>query len=244
MESAIMIGWIGFTSCLFGVVFGGIIARFVHSMTSKSVPIIFSLCAGMIFGLLFLDVIPHSVRVGGIMTNLIGSLGAFIFYQYLHKTSQRIVIITNYPQNDIYLHTSFMLAISIALHNFPVGLALGAHLHTELSTPLVKTLILHNIPEGVAIAVPLFMAGLRFLSVFILATIISIPVGLGAFIGSLTELSTSIFAGILTGFAVGIILLVTVHEILGKALKKGNIALSLLSLSVGIVLIYFYHRVI
>lgn len=68
------------------------------------------------------------------------------------------------------LFTGILTAISIAIHNFPEGLAVYAASSkgVELGVPLTIAVALHNIPEGFAVALHVFHAThRRFFSFFL-----------------------------------------------------------------------------
>src|SRR5690606_30416891 len=84
------------------------------------------------------------------------------------------------------MKSSFILAISIAVHNFPEGLALGSSFLTmsDLAPMLSIAMLLHNIPEGLALAIPLKINKVTPNKLMLYTMLIGIPTGIGAFIGA------------------------------------------------------------
>lgn len=61
------------------------------------------------------------------------------------------------------LRTGIIMAIAIALHNFPEGLAIGAAGSAETAggIAVALTIALHNVPEGMSVAAPLAGGGVK-----------------------------------------------------------------------------------
>ncbi|MDR0364752.1 MAG: zinc transporter ZupT [Bacteroidales bacterium] len=66
----------------------------------------------------------------------------------------------NVPQNKKLLRTSLLMAIVIAIHNFPEGIVTFATAADNLSlgVPVAIAIAIHNIPEGVSVSVPIYYA--------------------------------------------------------------------------------------
>ena len=112
---------------------------------------IYSLCAGLIIGLLFFEMIPESIELGGWVILLGGIAIGLVLFQSIHLLIDKITIITNSHQKDIFVRSGVLLTTSIAIHNFPVGIALGSTIGTSMGNFMLTTLFLHNIPEGIII---------------------------------------------------------------------------------------------
>ncbi|EQB95268.1 hypothetical protein GA8_12535, partial [Geobacillus sp. A8] len=116
-------------------------------------------CSGMIFGLVTMEILPESIEIGGWFIAIVGLIFGYFIYKHLEKVSHHVIIITNDAKKDLFVHSGLFLTFSIALHNFPTGIALGANTHDSLTKPMMTAIMLHNIPEGIAVFTPLLMAG-------------------------------------------------------------------------------------
>ena len=58
------------------------------------------------------------------------------------------------------MNTGIYVALAIAIHNFPEGIAtFTAALHdTSLGIAIAVAIAIHNIPEGIAVSVPIYYA--------------------------------------------------------------------------------------
>ncbi|MBO8172024.1 MAG: ZIP family metal transporter [Bacillaceae bacterium] len=97
-----------------------------------------------------LEQAPGKIVLGGILAGIgfITIAGRFIFF-----FSETLT--------DVH-RLGWMIAIAMAFHNFPEGMAIGAgfHAHEKLGAIIALSIALHNVPEGVALAAP-FLAGRR-----------------------------------------------------------------------------------
>ena len=67
--------------------------------------------------------------------------------------------VENNSKHDPLMRMGILAAISIAIHNFPEGLATftAALKDPSLGVAIAIAVAIHNIPEGIAVAVPIFM---------------------------------------------------------------------------------------
>ena len=79
---------------------------------------IYSLCAGIF---IIFEMIPESIELGGWVILLGGIAIGLVLFQSIHLLMDKITIITNSHQKDIFVRSGVLLIISIAIHNFPVG---------------------------------------------------------------------------------------------------------------------------
>lgn len=128
------------------------------------------------------------------------------------------------PKTDEEFTEPSLIAIGIALHNFPEGVALGssyAYL-PELGLTVAVAMTIHNIPEGMAIAIPACLSGCSKKSAFRLALFSGLAEPAGALVSILL---LDIFSGFVPfglAFAAGIMVFITLDEILPAASQNGH----------------------
>jgi zinc transporter ZupT len=154
------------------------------------------------------------------------------------------------------VYLAFLIALSIGLHNFGEGLAVGAAFalgEAALGTFLVVGFILHNITEGIGIAAPLVpnrrgaeepaRAAPSLLTFAGLALLAGFPAVLGAWIGgfSFSPLLGTIFLGIGLGAIWQVIVEVT--ALLRRYAERDQTPwvswLNLAGFLIGLALMYF-----
>lgn len=237
------LGIIGFIATTIGISIGGLLALFLKKY-QKSIAKIYAICAGMILGLVYLEIAPESIKLGGWILFITGFLtGVFLFF-IIHKAFHMIVRIPDTQNRAPYIRTGLFLMFSISLHNFPLGIAFGSTQQIGLSNSLLHSIILHNIPEGIAMFTPLLLAKLKFHTFLLFSSIVSLPVGIGAILGSYIGLDYPYLWAFIISFAIGIIIMVTIKEIYFEALKQSSVAYSLLMVGFGAIIIWAYLRII
>lgn len=126
-------------------------------------------------------------------------------------------------------------ALAIAIHNFPEGLAtfLAALHDPTLGVAIAVAIALHNIPEGISVSVPIFYAtgNRRKAFVYSLVSGLAEPVGaviaylfLRFLVGTENGLMMSQIMGILFGGVAGIMVYISLDELLptSRAYGKGH----------------------
>jgi ZIP family zinc transporter len=123
--------------------------------------------------------------------------------------------------------TGTLIALGIAIHNFPEGLAVfsGAVTGDRAFGILVAIAIaLHNIPEGISVSVPISQATGNRRRAFMYSFIAGLAEPVGAVIGYaiLFPFLTSTFVYSLLAFSAGIMVYISLDEILPTAQQYGK----------------------
>lgn len=140
------------------------------------------------------------------------------------------------------LHTAgLVLAAAVALHNVPVGMAIGATFagaaHGGSGGILAALIIgLHNIPEGMSIAAPLLAGGSKPLGAVGIAALSGLPTILGALAGYGAGAMNPLLLAISLSFAAGAMLYVVFGELLPEAEHLWQNRLSGLATMLGLLL--------
>lgn len=141
-------------------------------------------------------------------------------------------------------------ALAIGVHNFPEGLAtfLAALENPGVGAAIAVAIALHNIPEGISVSVPIFYAtGNRKKAFFFsLASGLAEPVGAGIaylgliiFMGSENPTVPGELMGILFGGVAGIMVYISLDELLPTSRAYGKGHDSLFGLVAGMALMAF-----
>lgn len=133
-----------------------------------------------------------------------------------------------------------MSAIAIAFHNFPEGIAtfVSGMQSLELGIPIAIAVAIHNIPEGISVAVPVYYATGDKRKAFRFSFLSGLAEPLGAviiyFIFRLMHIqSMDLFFGFILCFVAGIMVFISVDELLPGAEKYGEHHLSIYGLIAG-----------
>ncbi|PLX84100.1 MAG: zinc transporter ZupT [Desulfuromonas sp.] len=128
-------------------------------------------------------------------------------------------------------------ALAIAIHNFPEGLATFA---AALSDPTVGISIalaiaIHNIPEGISVSVPIYYATGSKRKAFYYSFLSGLSEPVGALIGYalLYNFFNDTVMGVLFAVVAGIMVFISLDELLPSAQKYGEHHLSIYGLVMG-----------
>jgi len=137
--------------------------------------------------------------------------------------------------------TGLLTALTIGIHNFPEGIAIfGTALsNMRLSVIIALAVAIHNIPEGVSVSVPIFYAtgnrGKAFIYSFLSG--LAEPLGgIAAFLILMPFLSEERLACLLA-FVSGIMVYISVDELLPMAHRYGHNHTVILGIIVGMFVI-------
>lgn len=138
------------------------------------------------------------------------------------------------------LRTGVFTALAIAIHNFPEGLAtfMTALKDPTLALPIVGAIALHNIPEGISVSVPLYYATGSRKKAFIYSLLSGFSEPLGALVGYLILLPimTPVVQGMVFAATAGIMVFISVDELLPSAREYGEHHLSIYGFVAGMLL--------
>ncbi|MEZ0575968.1 zinc transporter ZupT [Halodesulfovibrio aestuarii] len=135
------------------------------------------------------------------------------------------------------LRMGVFTALAIGIHNFPEGLATftAALSDPNLGFAIAVAIAIHNIPEGIAVSVPIYYATESRGKAFTLSFLSGLAEPVGAIIGYLLLmpfLSPTVF-GIVFASVAGIMVFISLDELLPTAQAYGEHHLSIYGLVAG-----------
>lgn len=141
--------------------------------------------------------------------------------------------------NRNLLRTGVFTAIAIGIHNFPEGMAsfTSAVMNPSLGIAIAIAIAIHNIPEGIAVSIPAYCATGSKRKAFGLSLVSGLAEPIGALVGYLILLpflSDTVF-GVLFGIVSGIMVYISLDELLPTAEKYGEHHLSIFGLITGMI---------
>lgn len=141
------------------------------------------------------------------------------------------------PRREALMRTGVFTALAIAVHNFPEGMAsfISALQEPGVAIPIVAAIAIHNIPEGIAVSVPIYQATGSRRRAFLLSFCSGLAEPLGALLGWLVlrpVLTDTVFGVLYAGVA-GIMVFISLDELLPAARAYGQHHLSIYGLISG-----------
>lgn len=129
--------------------------------------------------------------------------------------------------SKVLYRTGILIAIGIAIHNFPEGLAVfssGITGDKTFGIMVAIAIALHNIPEGISVAVPILESTGSRKKAFLYSFVSGLAEPLGALVGYaiLMPFLTTTFIYTLVAFAAGVMVFISIDELLPTAHMYGN----------------------
>jgi ZIP family zinc transporter len=133
--------------------------------------------------------------------------------------------------------TGILVAVSIAIHNFPEGIATftSALESLDIAIPITVAIAIHNIPEGIAVAVPIYHATGSRKKAFWYSFLSGLAEPLGALLAFLFLMPfwSSTLNGLILAAVSGIMVFISLDELLPSAEKYGKHHLSITGVVAG-----------
>ncbi|MBS0010806.1 MAG: zinc transporter ZupT [Bacteroidales bacterium] len=147
------------------------------------------------------------------------------------------------PDKTRLMRMGMITALAIGIHNFPEGLAtfIAALDDPELGLAIAIAIAIHNIPEGIAISVPVYYATGSRRKAFTLSFLSGLAEPIGALIGFLILMpfmSGQLF-GMLFASVAGIMVFISLDELLPAAREYGEHHLAIYGLLAGMAIMAF-----
>ena len=212
---------------------GWIVLRFKH-LATRTLALFLGLAAGVMVTVVITELMPASIRSGGRSLFLTGAASGWLFMWVV-----RMVLVRLMKQrapagaNHTFLQMGWFIAIAIALHDIPEGLAIGAGNAVEegLGLLIALAIALHNIPEGMSIAAPLRLGGVKRSTILVITAATGLVTPIGTAVSLWLFSVSSLFVALSLAFASGAMTFVVANDIFPEALQQ-----SLLYTAVGMAL--------
>lgn len=128
-------------------------------------------------------------------------------------------------------------ALAVGIHNFPEGLAtfISALQEPSIAVPITVAIAIHNIPEGIAVSVPVYYATGSKKKAFLYSFLSGLSEPVGALVGYLILMPfiNDLVFGIIFAIVAGIMVFISLDELLPSAREYGEEHLSIYGLISG-----------
>lgn len=141
------------------------------------------------------------------------------------------------PHKHKLMRMGVFTALAVGIHNFPEGLAtfVSALQDPSVAIPIVAAIAIHNVPEGIAVSVPIYQATGSRKKAFFYSFISGLAEPIGALIGwlILMPIMSDVVFGIIFAGVAGIMVFISVDELLPAAREYGEHHISIYGLIAG-----------
>jgi ZIP family zinc transporter len=237
---------------------GSVIAFFSKTTNTKFLSASLGFSAGVMIYVSMIEIFPEAQtslsafrgeKVGTLITFvsfisgmlLIGLIDKFIPEDKnpheVHELPSKEVDNSQKSEKTKLMRTGLFTALAIGIHNFPEGLAafVSALHEPSVAIPIVVAIAIHNIPEGIAVSVPIYYATGDRKKAFLLSFASGLSEPVGAVIGYLILLPfmNEMIYGILFALVAGIMVFISLDELLPSARAYGEHHLSIYGMIAG-----------
>ncbi len=230
---------------------GSFIAFFSKKENKTFLSVSLGFSAGVMIYVSMVEIFPKAQE--SLSTDLGDKMGSWITVISFFAGMLLIALIDKLVPNDVNPHEivteenkksnlmrmGIFTAIAIAIHNFPEGLATFVSVLQDpyLAIPIVVAIALHNIPEGIAVSVPIYHATGSKKKAFVYSFLSGLTEPIGALIGwlILMPIMTDTVFGIIFASVAGIMVFISLDELLPCAKEYGKHHLSIYGLVAGMV---------
>ncbi len=237
--------------------FGSALAFLAKRTNTKLLSVALGFSAGVMIYVSFVEIFPKAKeslvaelgRAGGYWTTALAFFAGIVFIAVIdrlvpsfenpheiHRTEEMDMPELADKFNKLY-RMGLFTALAIAIHNFPEGLAtfVSAIKDTKLGVAIALAIAIHNIPEGVAVSIPIFYATGSRNKAFFYSFLSGLAEPVGAVIGYaiLSSFFNDIVFGVLFAAVAGIMVFISLDELLPTAREYGRPHLSAYGLVAG-----------
>lgn len=236
---------------------GSAIALLARRTNTKFLCISLGFSAGVMLYVSFMEMLPqslkelqaqHGIKTGTLfmLLGLFAGMGLIAIIDLLIPKSNNpheVHGVEEMGQKIKLRRVGLMVALSIAIHNFPEGLATFASAlgSMEVAIPITIAIAIHNIPEGIAVAVPIYHATGDRGKAFWYSFLSGLSEPFGALIGYLFLMPfwSPTINGLVLASVAGIMIFISLDELLPTAEKYGEHHLSVWGIVAGMAVMAF-----
>jgi ZIP family zinc transporter len=231
---------------------GSLIAFFVKEQSQKVLTVSMGFAAGVMLYVSFYEILPEAIHG---LTEALGcahegtylGVGSFFMGIFLVMLIGRLIPegdeapeeLINLSAEDMQtpanrkrlLRVGLLTALALAIHNFPEGVAVftAALENPQLGITIAIAIAIHNIPEGIAVSMPIYFATGSRIKAFMYSFLSGLVEPIGAFLGYmfLSEYLTEAVMGGLLAAVAGMMVFISIDQLLPTASKFGDHKLSM-----------------
>lgn len=233
---------IAMTSTLAGLatVLGAVIVIMFGKPRANVLSLLLGLAAGVMIGVVIMDLLPSALAYSSLWLTVVGSVAGVLIMFTLQRAIIRSASFKKVRTAQHWISMGYFIALAIAMHDYPEGLAIGAGYFAEpgLGFTIALAIGLHNIPEGIGMAAPLWMGGASTGRILLITLLTSLCTPLGAMTGALFFGLSRTIIGLAIALAAGAMIYVVVSELLPQTRELDMVRGALgIALGLGLVLV-------
>ena len=226
--SSVFIIFFGLAAGVVGTGLGGLIAFAVNRRGVRFMSFIMEFSAGLMLSVVCFDLLPHAFEHAGLTAVLTGMLAGMLFVFAVSSGHRYEGGAPGTDSERGLTRIGITMAVSIAVHNLPEGMAIGAGFESSLrlGLSLAAVIFCHNIPEGMALVLPFRAAGMKPARGTLISVLAGLPMVAGAAIGTAAGQISAWIISLCLAIAAGAMLYVVMADMIpySKSIYTGRIS--------------------
>lgn len=223
---------------------GAVIVLSFRSLSHATLSFILAVASGVMVSVVITELMPNSIHSGGLVWFVVGcgtGMTLMVALTYRGDFTESPALISSVSR---LRRTGESIALAIALHDLPEGMAIGAGdmVQAKLGLIIALAIALHNIPEGMSIAAPLSMGSVSRRRILVLTGLISLITPIGTLLSLMFGHLSHSLSSFILALASGVMLYVVAHDTF-PASWKANKNATIFGIAAGAVLMFSIARI-
>lgn len=217
---------------------GSLVAFVAKRTNTKFLSLSLGFSAGVMVYISFMELVPEAGKVLNdlqLVLSFFGGIGLIAIIDFLipeDENPHEIHLAEDMEKNVRLKRMGIMIALSIAIHNFPEGVAafMSGMNSLDVGIPIALAIAIHNIPEGIAVSVPIYHSTGSRRKAFWYSFLSGLAEPVGALVGILILFPfwSPLLEGVVLAGVSGIMVYISIDELLPGAERFGRHHLSIL----------------
>jgi len=217
---------------------GSLVALMTKRTNTRFLSLTLGFSAGVMIYISFMELVPEAGKVLNdlqLVLSFFGGIGLIAIIDLLipeDENPHEIHLAEDMEKNSRLKRMGIMLALSIAIHNFPEGIAafMSGMNSLDVGIPIAVAIAIHNIPEGIAVSVPIYHSTGSRKKAFWYSFMSGLAEPVGALVAFLVLFPfwNPLMEGIVLAGVSGIMVYISIDELLPAAERFGRHHLSIL----------------
>jgi len=222
---------------------GSLVAFAAKRTNTKFLSFSLGFSAGVMVYISFMELVPEAGKVLNdlqLVLSFFGGIGLIAIIDFLipeDENPHEIHLAEDMEKNVRLKRMGIMIALSIAIHNFPEGVAafMSGMNSLDVGIPIALAIAIHNIPEGIAVSVPIYHSTGSRRKAFWYSFLSGLAEPVGALVAFLILLPfwNPMLEGVVLASVSGIMVYISIDELLPGAERFGRHHLSILGFIAG-----------
>jgi len=237
---------------------GSALAFFAKRTNTKLLSVALGFSAGVMIYVSFVELFPNAQKslvselgpVAGYWTTVLAFFGGIVFIAIIdrlvpsfenpheaHRAEEMDIPELVAAKFRKLYRMGLFTALAVGIHNFPEGLAtfVSALKDTKLGIAIAVAIAIHNIPEGIAVSIPIFYTTGNRNKAFVYSFLSGVAEPVGALVGYaiLFSFLNDVAFGVLFASVAGIMVFISLDELLPTAGEYGQPHLAAYGLVAG-----------